>query len=285
LKLLEKVALITGAGRGIGRAIACGFAREGARLVLTSRTTVELEQTLRLPDMTPGTVMIPTDVGDPVQVDTLFDQISRRFGRLDILVNCAAIQGPIGPLWQTELDHWRETINVNILGTMYCCRAAVALFLVAKKGKIINFAGGGATAARPNFSAYATSKAAIVRFTETLAEELRLNHVDVNAVAPGLVDTQMLDGIVEAGAAAGAEGAAVAALRNGDGGRLPTELPAQLAIFLASDASDGLTGRLISAPHDDWRNWDRARIEKLCSRPWLTLRRLDRHTLRLLAEN
>ncbi len=282
MKLEGKVAVITGAGRGIGRAVALAFSHEGARLVIASRTATELDQTLTLLNAAGGAFAVPTDVSEVGQVERLVKHTIDRFGQLDILVNVAAIQGPVGPLWQADLQQWRATLAVNLLGTVYCCHAAVPHMIDSGKGKIINFAGGGATGPRPNFSAYAASKAAVVRLTETLAEELGALQIDVNAIAPGTVNTRMLDAIATAGAEAGAEGAVVAALRSDGTGGVPAELAADLAVFLATAESDGLTGRLISAPHDDWQNWDGTRIKELCSRPWLTLRRLDQFTLRLL---
>ena len=281
MKLQGKVALITGGGRGIGRAVAEAFAQEGASLVVASRTAAELEQTLHLLKPCKEAIAIPSDVSKADEAQGLIAQTMDRFGRIDVLVNAAAIQGPIGPLWMVDLKQWREALDVNLLGTMHCCYFAAPCMIAAGGGRIINFAGGGATAPRPNFSAYAASKAAVVRLTETLAEELKSFGVAVNAIVPGLVNTRMLDAIIEAGAAAGAEASIVQALRNDDVGGVPATLPAQLALFLAT-APERLTGRLISAPHDDWREWRGARLEEISARAWFTLRRLDPHTLRLL---
>jgi len=283
MKLQGKVVIITGGGRGIGRAVAEAFAREGASLVVASRTAAELEQTLQLLEPCQQAIAIPSDVSKADEAQGLIAQTIDRFGRIDILVNAAAIQGPIGPLWTVDLKRWREALDVNLLGTMHCCHFAVPHMIAAGGGRIINFAGGGAAAPRPNFSAYAASKAAVVRLTETLAEELKSFGVAVNAIAPGLVNTRMLDAIIEAGAVAGAEASIVQALRNDDVGGVPVALPAELALFLASAAPERLTGRLISAPHDDWREWSGgARLEEISARPWFTLRRLDPHTLRQL---
>ena len=121
-----------------------------------------------------------------------------------------------------------------------------------------------------------------MRLTETLAEEVRPYNIQVNAIAPGAVNTRMLDEVLVAGEAAGEE--LIAAQRRRIQGGTPPELAAALVVFLASDASDGLTGKLISAPYDDWRTWDARRIAELDNSPWYTLRRMDPHTLRPLME-
>jgi NAD(P)-dependent dehydrogenase (short-subunit alcohol dehydrogenase family) len=150
--------------------------------------------------------------------------------------------------------------------------------IARRQGKIINFSGGGATGPRPNFSAYSASKAAVVRLTETLAEELRPFNVQVNAVAPGAINTGMLEEVLAAGEAAGVELAA-AQSRKTQGGT-PIELAARLVVFLASGASGSLTGKLISAPHDNWQNWGTEDLARLDGSPWYTLRRMDEPTLR-----
>jgi len=226
----------------------------------------------------------PCDVSDSSEVRHLVGRVAGHFGRLDIVVNAAAIIGPIGPLWQCDLEEWRRTLATNLGGTVHCCHAAIPHLMRGGRGKIINFSGGGAAAPRVNFTAYGIAKAGIVRLTETLAEELKGHQIDVNAIAPGLVDTQMTAAIERAGSAAGAESALIRELRDQDKGMNPAELAADLAVFLASRASDGLTGRLISAPHDEWRKWDKDRIARIGRSSWLTLRRLDRPTLRQLDE-
>jgi 3-oxoacyl-[acyl-carrier protein] reductase len=145
--------------------------------------------------------------------------------------------------------------------------------IARRSGKIINLSGGGAVSPRPNFSAYSASKAAVVRLTETLAEEVSAFNIQVNAVAPGAVNTHMLQEVIEAGESAGAELEA-ARRRKADGGT-PPESAARLVLFLASKA----TGKLISAPHDDWESWDKERMDELMSRAWLSMRRLDQFTL------
>ena len=276
--LEEQVALITGAGRGIGRAIALALAGAGADLVLAARSATELAETsAQVRSLGREVVAAPVDVSRREDVQQAVAQGLERFGQVDILVNNAGIQPPIGPLAENDAEDWVHTIAVNLFGVFHCIQAVLPGMMARRAGKIINLAGGGATGPRPNFSAYAVSKAAVVRLTETLAEEVKPYSVEVNAIAPGAVNTRMLDEVLAAGAAAGEELAA-AQQRKAEGGT-PVQLAAELALFLASDASNGLTGKLISAPHDDWRTWDGDRMARLTGSSWYTLRRIDHHTL------
>jgi 3-oxoacyl-[acyl-carrier protein] reductase len=139
--------------------------------------------------------------------------------------------------------------------------------------------GGGATAPLPNFSLYAVSKAAVVRLTDTLAAELHGSGVRVNAIAPGAIDTKLQDQVLAAGKRAGEIFTRMRTIRDTGKGATPVDIPASLALFLASDESNGLTGRLVSAPHDPWQTWDSSRIEHIAASSWFTLRRLDPFTI------
>jgi 3-oxoacyl-[acyl-carrier protein] reductase len=206
----------------------------------------------------------------------------RAFGQIDVLVNNAGTQGPIGPLAENDADSWVRTFQVNVFGVFYFIKAVLPHMMARREGKIINVSGGGATAPRPHFSAYGASKTAILRLTETLAEEVRAFNIQVNAIAPGAVNTRMLQEILDAGEAAGPELELAHQRQAGRG--IPAELAARLAVFLSSGASGSLTGKLISAPHDGWESWDEARIKELMTLPWLTLRRIDLFTLRTFVQ-
>lgn len=279
-KLAGRVAVITGGGRGIGEAIALEFAQAGASLVLAARSHDELLAVAeRCRSLGAECVVQPTDVSDVGAVGVLIERSLSRFQRIDILVNAAGVYGPIGPLTEIDVDAWVQALHINLLGTLYCCRAALPAMIAQHSGKIINFSGGGAAAPLPRFSAYGVSKAAVVRLTDTLAEEVKEHGITVNAIAPGAVDTRLQDAVLQAGDLAGDLFARMQALRTSGAGGTPVEVPARLALFLASDASDGLTGRLISAPHDGWQEWDAARIAALDGTPWFTLRRIDPFTI------
>jgi NAD(P)-dependent dehydrogenase (short-subunit alcohol dehydrogenase family) len=252
--LKDKVSIITGGSVGIGKAIAAAFAREGSHLVLTSRTEAELEASRQeIKGLSSTRIeILPTDVSKEKQVKALIDFTVKKFGAIDILVNCAGIQGPIGFVTDVDSEKWIEAININLYGTFLCIKAVLPAMIKNKKGKIINLSGGGAVSPRPRFSAYSASKAAVVRLTETLAEEVKEYNIDINAISPGAVNTRLLDEVLRAGEAAGKVELAKAIKQKQEGGT-PPERAAELSLFLASSKSDGLTGRLISAVWDNWR--------------------------------
>lgn len=284
VSLSQKVAIVTGAGRGIGRAIALAFAGEGASVVAVSRTLSEVEETMtQVQTLGAQALAVQADVSNRDDVAGVVDQTVQAFGTVDILVNNAGVQGPIGPLVENDADAWMQTVMINLVGPFLCCQAVLPVMIRQRRGKIINLSGGGATGPRPNFSAYAASKAAVVRLTETLAEEVKPYNIQVNAIAPGAAATRMQNEIVTAGDAAG-QSALAEARQILERGGTPLDMPAALAVFLASDDSDGLTGKLIAAPHDGWQSWDAGRIAELMSAPWFTLRRMDPFTLRPLVD-
>ncbi len=272
--LNESTVLITGGGRGIGAAIAMAFARTHARVVITGRSASALsaqEEILR--EAGAGDVLAVTaDISKAEQVDRLFETIHDAFGPVDVLVANAGVQGPIGPLEESSPEEFADTLAVNLTGTWLCMRAAIADMKAKHYGKIITMSGGGATGPRERFAAYAASKAAVVRLTETAAAELRHDHIDVNAIAPGAVNTRMLDELLAAGERAGAE--LTGARSRAENGGTPPDRAAELAVFLASSFSDGITGKLLSAVWDPWE--DAAFAERLASDPdFCTLRRID----------
>lgn len=272
MKLQGKVALVTGAGRGIGRAIALAYAREGARLALAARTLPEVQATAAdARALGAEALALRADVSDWGDVQAMVAATLAEFGRIDTLVNNAAVQTPIGPLWENDPPAWMRAIDVNLGGVFLCCHAVLPAMIGQGEGKIINLSGGGATAPRPYFSAYAASKAAIVRLTETLAHEVRGHGIQVNAIAPGAIATDMTNEVLAAGAAAG-EAARAEAARTKAAGTAP-EAAAGLAVFLASAESGRLSGRLISAVWDDWRDLA-SRVPAVMASDLYTLRRV-----------
>jgi 3-oxoacyl-[acyl-carrier protein] reductase len=281
VKLRDRVALVTGGGRGIGAAIAREFAREGARVFVVARTEREVKGVAADIRADSGDAAHGiADVADVTAVDRMVQECMERFGRVDVLVNAAGEYGPIGVMWENDPAAWAHAVSVNLLGTLHTCRAIIPRMLAGGGGRIINLSGGGAASPLPRFSAYAATKAAVVRLTETLAEELRGHGVTVNAIAPGAVDTRLQDDVLAAGDRAGELYGRMLRLRETGEGGVPAELAASLAVYLASDDAAGLTGKLISAPHDGWQTWGSARVEELGRRPWFTLRRIDEFTLK-----
>jgi NAD(P)-dependent dehydrogenase (short-subunit alcohol dehydrogenase family) len=279
------VAVITGGGRGIGEAVALAFAGEGATVVLAARTASELAQVAAKIGATGGTAMaVPTDVSSPADVSRLVQSAVDAYGRVDVLVNAAGVLGPVGPLWEADPEAWKRAVEVNFYGTFLCCRAVLPHMVKRRRGKIVNFSGGGAASPLPRMAAYGASKAAVVRLTETLAEEVKPFGIEVNAIAAGMVNTRLLDAVLAAKDLGGDQFARVRRLRDTGEGGVPAELPAALVLWLVSDASQGLTGKLISAPYDDWRGWNARQISALKASPWFTLRRLDHATLRPLLD-
>lgn len=284
-RLHDKVALIVGAGRGIGETIALRFAAEGGKLILAARTAPELQAVAERVETAGGTAhFVVTDVTAPLEVALLVQKSIELFGRIDILVNAAGTYGPIGRAWEVDAKEWANTFSANLFGPFLLCQLVLPHMIRAGRGKIINFSGGGATSPLCRFSAYGVSKTAVVRLTETLAEEVKEFNIQVNAIAPGAVDTKLQDSVLAAGERAGDLLQRIRRLRETGEGGTPREVPAELAVFLASDDSCKLTGRLISAPNDNWESWTDERIEQVMSQPWFTLRRMDPFTLRPLLE-
>jgi len=273
MRLKDKVAVVTGAGRGIGKAIALAYADEGANVVTISRTLSEIEETSeQICANGRRAIAIRADVSNSGEVESKISFVIKEFGKVDILVNAAGIQGPIGPIMENDVNQWIQTIHVNLIGTFLCVRAVLPTMIRQRYGKIINFSGGGATFPRPYFTAYAASKGAVVHFTESLAEELKRYNVQVNVIAPGAVNTNMLNQVLKAGLLAGEHEFRKAQEQLEKGGT-PLEKPANLAVFLASDESNGLSGKIISAVWDNWQHMAN-QINEIMSSEIYTLRRV-----------
>jgi NAD(P)-dependent dehydrogenase (short-subunit alcohol dehydrogenase family) len=272
--LKDKVAIITGGSLGIGKAIAVAFAKQGAQLMLTSRTIEDLDAARQEIAHVCSTKVetFPADVANAAAVRALVDFTTEKFSTVDILVNCAGIYGPIGPITDIDTQRWIDTININLCGTFLCMQAVLPVMMKNRRGKIINMSGGGAVAPFPRFSAYSTSKAAVVRLTETIAEEVKDYNIHVNAIAPGAVNTRLLDQALSAGEAAGRDFAAKSIKQKREGG-VPPEKVAELAVFLASTQSDGLSGRLISLLWDNWQDIPQ-HLDKIMTSDIYTMRRI-----------
>lgn len=275
MRLENRVVLITGAGRGIGRAIALAYAKEGARLALAARTRAELEQTAQQAQALGATTcVILANVTNQAQVEDMVRQTLDRFSTIDILVNNAGIVGPVGALQDNDVASWICTIQVNLIGTFLCCRAVLPVMLRQNRGKIINLSGSGATSAPYHLSAYGSSKAAVIRLTEILSLELEGKNIQINALGPGSIHTRLWEEIRDAAAAVGDTELYEFGQRVTSGGGASIERAAELAVFLASDASGNLSGRLIHAVADDFSNLP-PHIPEIMASDTYTLRRVE----------
>lgn len=275
--LSGKVAIITGANQGFGLEIARKYVLAGADVMLCARNSVLLQEAQA--DLNklavPGQKVLAKagDVSADADVQALVSETLTKLGGCHIIVNNAGIYGPKGEIETVDWAEWIKTIEINVYGSILMCRAILPHFKAQGYGKVIQLSGGGATNPMPRISAYAVSKAAIVRFSETLAEEVRGTGIDVNAIAPGALNTRMLDEILEAGPEKVGKTFYERSLKQKESGGSPLGRGAELALFLASAASDGITGKLISAVWDDWEHWPE-HLNELSSSDVYTLRRI-----------
>ena len=218
----------------------------------------------------------PGDVSSTDDVQRIVTQTIEELGGLDILVCNAGVYGPKGPLEETSLEEWSRAVTINLLGTVLPCHAALPTLKAQRSGKILILSGGGATKPMPYLSAYATSKAAVVRFGETLAEEVRDFGIDVTMIAPGALNTRLLDEVLTAGPDRVGEAFYRQSLRQKEEGGAPLDRGASLCVFLASAESDGITGKLISAIWDPWEDLPR-HLAEIARSDVYTLRRIVPH--------
>jgi NAD(P)-dependent dehydrogenase (short-subunit alcohol dehydrogenase family) len=272
-----RAAIITGSSQGLGLAIAQAYVTAGASVLLCARDREMLEQArvevTSLAARSQTVAVQVADVARPAEVERLVDMAFRIFPRIHILVNNAGVYGPMGPIEEVDWDAWVKAIEINLFGSVLLCRGLLPHFKEHRYGKIVQLSGGGATNPLPWISAYATSKAAIIRFAETLAEEVREYHIDVNSIAPGALNTRLLDQVLAVGPQKVGKTFYNRALKQKEQGGTPFKKGAELAVFLGSAASDGITGKLVSAVWDPWENLPDYR-EHLHQTDVYTLRRI-----------
>ncbi len=256
-----KTVLITGAGRGIGKRMALGFAQAGARVALLARSQGELDLAKLEIEQAGGVALrIRADVRDLDDMMAAAERTRAVYGALDVLIGAAGVQGPIGPLVRTKPKAWNETIEINLIGAVNSCRAVLPSMMERRSGKIILLGGPGSGHPRPNFTAYAAAKTALVRLVECLAEEVREHNVQVNCMAPGAAYSHMTDEILHAGEElAGSKEIEAAERVRVTGGEAP-EKQIQLAEFLASSRSNHISGKLIHV-NDDWKRLERENMK------------------------
>ncbi len=267
---------VSGANRGLGLAIAEACAREGAHVLMGARDQAAMAAApaqVRA-QAAPGAKVEARslDVADPASGEAFAAAAQELFGGCDALVNNAGVYGPKGGIADIDWADWEEALRINLFGVIHLCRAFLPqLRRAPARAKIINLSGGGATQPMPFLSAYAASKAAVVRFTETLA--LEEPGLDVNAVAPGALNTRLLDELLEAGPDKVGRAFYEKSLKQKAQGGTPLSVGADMIAWMASAQSDGISGRLLSSVWDNWKGLPQ-RLDELKAGDIYTLRRI-----------
>ncbi|MDR2405728.1 MAG: SDR family oxidoreductase [Deltaproteobacteria bacterium] len=277
--LSGRSALITGASLGLGFAIARRFCASGADLFLCARGIDRLEKSVseleKLKTRADQKILYrQADVSKADEVKDLVSDALKAFPNLTALVSNAGVYGPKGKIEEVSLEEFWGAIEINLLGPILLSRELIPHFRMQNYGKIIQISGGGATNPMPRLESYATSKAAVVRLMESLALDLQRSRVDVNSISPGLLDTRLLDEVLAAGPQkVGEQFYSRMKSAKEEGSSTDPEIGAKLCEFLASSASDGITGKLISAVWDDYTKWPE-HLSELTGKDLYTLRRI-----------
>ena len=251
MKLVGKVAIVTGAGRGLGRAIALAMSKEGARMAIISRSADELEEPAR--QMQGESFVFTGDVSKPEDVSRMVRETQERFSSIDILVNNAGIIGPVRFVEDSDDRSWRKTLDVNLNGAFFFAKSVVPLMKEKGGGKIINIVSGLGRMPFPRFCAYSVSKAGLIQLTLSLSEELKDLGIRVNAIDPGVMNTKMQQELRSMGVEVLGEVISRHFIEYKKEGHLkdPGEV-ARLAVFLASSEADHLNGQVGTL--NDYRN-------------------------------
>jgi NAD(P)-dependent dehydrogenase (short-subunit alcohol dehydrogenase family) len=273
INLTGQVAIVTGSGRGIGRAIALGLARAGCSVAVVARSADQLAETVRqITQLDRRAISVAADVSDPGAVERMVREVEESLGSVDVLVNNAGLAGPIGPTWETAPEDWWRCLEVNLRGPMLCSRAVLPGMIARGGGSIVNVASGAGTFAHPYLGAYVTSKTALIRFTEVLALEAAAHGIKVFAIEPGTVRTSMADSALESEAGKRWMPWFGDVFQRGDD--VPPDHAADLVVLLASGRADALSGRFCTIKDDVVGLAERAGAEGLG----------DLQTLRLIQE-
>lgn len=244
--------LLTGSSSGIGRALATHLLTRGHQVWGLARSDQS-----DFAAQHPGFRFSRCDVADWPQVERALAEVAAAWPHLDGLVACAGVQGELGPALTVDPVKWSATVRANLDGTYYAIRAAAALLARGRRAKVVCLSGGGATKARANFSAYGAAKTAIVRLVENIAEENRGRPLDINAIAPGAINTRLTEEVLRLGPTVVGQAEYDGALKQKASGGGSLEKALGLVEFLLSEKSDGISGRLLAAPWDPWPGLDR----------------------------
>lgn len=247
MQLDRQVAIVTGGGRGIGRAIAQALARAGMSVALVARTANELDETAALITAAGGQALaFPVSVTEENAVRQMVATVERQLGPVDLLVNNAGWAGPLGPTWETTVNDWWRCLEVNLRGPMVCANAVLPGMVARRRGRIINVASSGGLQGIAYASAYVTSKAALIRFSENLALETEAHGISVFAICPGLVHTAMAEELLTAGET----WLPWYRARFDAGQAIAPDRAAELVQFLASGRYDRLSGAFLASTDD-----------------------------------
>lgn len=227
----------------MGRSVALAFGKEGAKVALAARTKEQIEHVAEeLRSLKKSVIAVPTDVSDEDQVDRLVKKTLEAYGTIDILVNNAGARGAIGPIHKISLEEWEQTLRLNLTATFLCSKAVLPVMMEKREGKIINVVT--TTTPRPNLTPYMVAKAGVTHFTKQLSREVKEFNIQVNAIHPGVMDTQMQKELRKAGTEA--VGTDMFERIKEEGMLHSPDEPAQLILFLATKAADGVTGEFLS---------------------------------------
>jgi len=272
--LKSKVVIITGASQGLGLELAKRFINSGQRVLLCARNVSNLKKKLQSINFDNKKVIIKeSDISNLNNVRNIVKICLKKFGQIDVLINNAGILGPKGSFGSFNFNEFKKTVDINFYGSVLMCKEVLPHFKRKKSGKIIQLSGAGAVNSMPMFSAYAASKAAIVRFSETLADEVKKFNIQVNSVAAGAINTQMLDEIIRAGEKKVGKEMYSRIKKQKKNGGIPFSVVTDLIQFLASDRSGKITGKLLSPKWDNWKILKK-NIKVILKSDVFTLRRL-----------
>lgn len=259
------VTVVTGGGRGLGRAFALALARQGMRVAVVARSAHQIDETVRLIQSEGGNaIAVPADVTRKADVRAMVETVESKQGPIDLLVNNAGAGPPFGPTWESDPEEWWRTVETNLKGPLLCCHAVLPEMIRRKRGRIINLASAAGTRSVPYMSAYVTSKAALIRFTEVLADEVREHGVSLFSIQPGTVRTAMAEELLRS--EAGQRWMPWFKKIFDNGADDSPQAGAELVLYLASGAADALSGRFFIAPGepaDVVRNADEVRARDL----------------------
>jgi NAD(P)-dependent dehydrogenase (short-subunit alcohol dehydrogenase family) len=248
--LTGQVALVTGGGRGLGRAFAIALAKAGARVAVTARTAEPLAQTVAMVERAGGRALaIPGDVSAPDAVAHVVRTAESQLGMVDILVNNAGAVGPLGYDWEVDLEDWWRTFEVNVRGPFLYARAVLPGMVKRQRGRIVNISTGAGFGRLPQMDAYCATKAALTQWTKCLAADIQAHGVTVFAFHPGMVRTSMLDSLTSPDVPNAVQAYFSSLLSQGRD--VPIERSAQMLLFLVSGRADALSGRFIRAQDNE----------------------------------